>query len=372
MATTKHTTSAEFGHFHFSVASEKDILEIIAMMKRNPIHMEMDYIVDRRDYFSRIPKILPGSKVLIARNKETGQLVGCLSLLKPEGIVAGENLTYQYINGLVRDKMEHSGLLMKKLLNYTLDNHFDTDFIFGLINAENKRARRFSTSDVLHYSGAVTARFNYYELVPLAIQSIPNQYTFKHPKNQAELQEVLDYINQYYKDHLLYRKLDLPILTKMFAELPDFSLQDIVTMYEADVLRGAMILYNPSRFVSVILAKMDKKSKILLGIIRFIHRFTGLLFSPPLEGEPIKTLQIRYLAGAGIIQDMLLRYANNFAYRQKFHSISLLLDERDTLHPRNAVVYKYKSLMYAAYKPSFEPKAGLFAERPVFFDITYS
>lgn len=372
MASKKHTSSTEFGHFHFSVASPEDNLEIIALMKRNPIHMEMDYIMDRRDDFFKVQKILPGSKVLIARNKNTGQLVGCLSLLKLEGMVAGENIVCQYVTDLVRDKMEHSGLLMKKLLNYTFENHFDTDFIFGLINAENKRARIFSTSDVLHYPGAVTTRFHYFELVPLAIQSIANKYTFRHPANQDELQKALDHINQYYQDHLLYRRLDLPMVSKMFTELPDFSLQNIVMLYEADVLKGAMIHYNPSRVVSLILAKMDKQSKILLGVIRFIHRLTGLLFSPPLEGEHIKTLQIRYLAGAGTIQDMLLRYANNFAYRQKLHSISLLLDQRDTLHPRNAVVYKYKSLMYAAYKPSFEPKAGLFAERPVFFDITYS
>jgi hypothetical protein len=372
MAHNKEVHSDNFGHFHFSVATSEENLEIIALMKRNPIHMEMDYIMDRRDDFFKVQKLMPGSKVLVARNTNTHELAGCLSLIKLEGMMAGEKVEYQYVTDLVRDKQEHSGLLMKKLLNYTFENHFDTDFIFGLINAENKRARMFSTSEILHYPGTVSAKFLYYEMVPLSSWRIPGKLTFRSPENQEELKSALDFINSYYQNHLLYRPLTLPFMTKMFAELPDFSLQNIVMLFSGGTLTGAMILYNPSKVVSLILAKMDRRSKLLLGIIRIIHRFTGFLFSPPAEREHIKTLQIRHLAGNKAAKNALLRYANNLAYRTRLHSVSMMLDQRDRIQPENLVCYEYQSLMFAAYKPAFKTKAELLGEKPVFFDITFS
>lgn len=372
MAHKKEIHADNFGHFHFSVATPEENPEIIALMKRNPIHMEMDYIMDRRDDFFKVQKILPGSKVMVARNTNTHALAGCLSLIKLEGLVGGEKVHYQYITDLVRDNQEHSGLLMKKLLNYTFENHFDTDFIFGLINAENKRARMFSTSEILHYPGSVSAKFLYYEMVPLSTWRIPDTHKFRTPENQEELQSVLDFINLHYQNHLLYQPLDLSSMKKMFAELPDFSLQNIVMLFSGDTLTGAMILYNPSKVVSLILAKMDTKSKILLGIIRIIHRFTGLLFAPPSENEYIKTLQIRHLAGNDAAKSALLAYANNLAYRDQLHSVSMLLDQRDSIQTKNAVVYQYQSLMFAAFKPAFKLKAEMLAEKPVFVDITFS
>jgi len=372
IANMKQVHSADFGHFHFSVATSEENLEIIALMKRNPIHMEMDYIMDRRDDFFKVQKLMPGSKVLVARNTHTNELAGCLSLIKLEGMMAGEKVEYQYVTDLVRDKQEHSGLLMKKLLNYTFENHFDTDFIFGLINAENKRARMFSTSDILHYPGSIAAKFLYYEMVPLSIWRIPGNFNFRHPKNQDELQLALNFINLHYKNHLLFQPLDLPFMSKMFAELPDFSLQNIVMLYSGNTLAGAMILYNPKNVVSLILVKMDAKSKIILGIIRVIHRLTGLFFSPPEENGHIKTLQIRHLAGNQEAQDVLLRYANNLAYRERLHSVSMLVDQRDMIQPNNSVVYQYQSLMFAAYKPAFKIKAEMLAQKPLFFDITFS
>ena len=103
-----------------------------------------------------------------------------------------------------------------------------------------------------------------------------------------------------------------------------------------------------------------------------VNTFTGLLFSPPAKGERIKTLQVRYLAGGDKIQGLLLSYANNLAHQNKFHTISLLVDEKEKINFNNKVVYKYKSLMYAGFKKSFRSKVDLFKDHPVFFDISFA
>ncbi len=372
MVSNKQTSVADFEKYHFSVATATDNQDIIALLKKNPIHMEMDYIMDRQDDFFKVQKIYPGSKVMIARNTTTNEIVGCLSLLKLEGMIAGEKITYQYITDLVKSGQEQSPLLMKKLLNYTFENHFDTDFLFGLINAANKSARFFSTSDVLHYRGKVLAKFHYSEIIPLSLHRIPQRFEIRFPAT-AEAQIIaLNFINNHYKNHLLFLPLDLLFLKKMFVELPNFSYQNIAMLYEAGILKGVMMLYNPAEVVSVIIARMDRKTKILLGLIKAIHRTTGLLFSPPGEGGQIKTLQVRYLAGTKETQSVLLRYANNFAYQHQLHSVSMLVDERDAIKADNAVVYQYQSLMYAGFKTVFLSKTNYFKDMPVFFDITFS
>ncbi|MBK7343767.1 MAG: hypothetical protein IPJ06_12185 [Saprospiraceae bacterium] len=154
--------------------------------------------------------------------------------------------------------------------------------------------------------------------------------------------------------------------------MPGFSTENVWMVFEGSVLKGAMICYDPTAIGSLIVVKMDSKTKILFKVIRLIHRLTGLLFYPPLEDEYIKTLQIRYLAGNKEFQSALLRIANNIAYRKKLHSVSMLVDERDAPKPANVVVYQYVSILYAGYKPEFAEKVKFFAEKPVFFDITFS
>lgn len=369
---TSARPAADFEKYRFSVATPADNPEIIELLRKNPIHMEMDYVMDRHDDFFKVQNFLPGSLALIARNTATGEIAGCLSLLKLRGMLAGEEITFQYITDLIKSGQERSPLLMKKLLNHAFEHHFDTDFIFGLINAENRLARLFSISDVLHYQGKPIATFHYLELVPLGIQRLPKRCEIRPPESREDLTAALDFINEHYKNHLLFRPLDLPFFDKMCAELPGFSRPNIWMLFEGTVLKGAMICYDPAEIGSLVVAKMDGKTRFLLGGIRFIHRLTGLLFSPPREGKRIKTLQVRHLAGTAAAQNVLLRHANNMAYRQKLHSVSMLADERDAPRPANAVVYQYKSLMYAGYKPGFSEKIQVFGERPVFFDITFS
>lgn len=372
MEVSAQTPNAHFGTYQFSVAAAADNPALIGLLRKNPIHMEMDYVMDKRDDFFKVHHFLPGSMVVMARNTSTHEVAGCLSLLKLKGGLPEGEITFQYITDLVRSVQEQSPLLMKKLLNYTFEQHFDTDFIFGLINAENKRARLFSVADVLHYRGKPIATFHYLELVPLALQRVPKQYLCRPAEREEDLIASFDFINTHYKNHLLYRPLDLPYWEKMCRELPDFGPHNLWMLFEGNVLKGAMLCYNPAAIGSLMVARMDGKTKLVLKTIRFVHRLTGLLFSPPLEGEHIKTLQVRYLAGAEAAQNALLRVANNIAYRQKLHSVSMLADERDVPNPANAVVYRYNSLMYAGYKPSFSDKIGIFAEKPVFFDITFS
>jgi hypothetical protein len=209
-------------------------------------------------------------------------------------------------------------------------------------------------------------------MVPLAIQRVPKPYLCRHVENAEDLKASFDLINEHYNNHLLYRPLNHPYFEKLCRELPNFGFHNLWMLFEDNTLKGAMLCYNPTEIGSLILARMDGKTKFLLQVIRFIHRLTGLLFSPPLEGEHIKTLQIRYLAGPKEAQTTLMRVANNIAYRQNLHSVSMLMDERDDLRPANAIVYRYNSLMYAGYKPGFAEKIRLFAENPVFFDITFS
>ncbi|MEY3239523.1 MAG: hypothetical protein RIR11_961 [Bacteroidota bacterium] len=372
MATPIQIPNANFENFHFSLATSADNPELIRLLRKNPIHMEMDYIMDKRDDFFKVHHFFPGSIVMIARNTSTNAVAGCLSLLKLQGRSPDGEITFQYITDLVKSGQEQSPLLMKKLLNFTFEQYFDTDFIFGLINAENKLARMFSSANMLHYRGTQIATFHYLEMVPLAIQKVPKQYQFRAAENQKDLEAAFDFINAHYQNHLLYRVIDLPYFEKMCLKLPDFSAKNVWLIFESGILKGAMICYNPSAIGSLIVAKMDGKTKFMLKIIRFIHRLTGLLFSPPMEDECIKTLQIRYLAGDKEAQNALLRVANNIAHREKLHSFSMLSDEKESPRPTNAVVYRYNSLLYAGYKPVFADRIKLFAKRPVFFDITFS
>jgi hypothetical protein len=43
----------------------------------------------------------------------------------------------------------------------------------------------------------------------------------------------------------------------------------------------------------------------------------------------------------------MIRAANNIAYSEKRHSVSMLLDAGDPLRPSNWVTYRYQSLLYA-------------------------
>ncbi len=366
------TSSKRFEKFDLSVATARDNQEIIEHVKKNPIRMEMDYFMDRHDDFFKVQKILQGSKVLIAKTKDTKEIVGCVSFLKLEGMVLNEKIPFHYITDLIKDQKKRSPLMMKDLLNLGLGEHFDSDLVFGLINGENKAARIFSNSDRLLSSAGVTATFNYYEIIPLSKHRIPKRYKIQSPTDAEALQDACNFINDHYKNYLLFRQLDLQYLEVMFKYLPNFNKENIVMLYEEKNLKGVMIIYNPSEVVSLIISRMDKRTKMLVKFLKAINSFTGLLFSPPQIGEKIKTLQVRHLAGTKKIQRYLLSYANNLAYHNKLHTVSMLADERDEISIHNCIVYKYKSLMYTSYKKPLASKIDLFKDRLVYFDISYS
>ena len=362
-----------YNDFQFSIATHEDNKALVHHVKNNPIQMDLEYHKDKKDNFFLIPDFLKHSKVIVAKNFVTKEIVACVTFLQFTGQIDNEQISFQYITDLIKDKSRvKDPLLMKELLNFGLRNHFNSDFIIGLINENNHRARIFSKSDKLIYRSKVVAKMNYYELLPLNKYRIPKKYKFQTPQNNNDLQKALDFINEHYKNHLLFRPLDIKYFESMIQSLPDFSLNNITILNEDDKLKGVAITYNPINMVSLSITHMDFKSKIISNAIRVINKFTGLLFSPPKEGEPINTLNVRFLAGGIVERNILLRCVNNYANRNNIHTISMLLDSRESINIPNKLSYEFKSLIYSAFKEPFASKITLFEKHPVFFDISFS
>ena len=54
MKNTAQMLNANFDQFHFSVATPADNLKLIGLLRKNPIQMEMDYVMDKREDFFKI------------------------------------------------------------------------------------------------------------------------------------------------------------------------------------------------------------------------------------------------------------------------------------------------------------------------------
>lgn len=362
----------EFKNFCFSSATPVDNSELVELIKRNPIRMELDYIQDRHGDFFKVQKMHRGSATFIARDLETNDLVGCLTLLKHEGNFSDSAIRFQYVTDLVRDRKKGSHKLITGLLNFALENFFDTDLIIGLINETNLRARRFSESEELLLKTQIVGKFNYLEIVPLSVHRLPDQCLYRCPGNDSEISTALDFINRHYKNHLLYHPLCVNDLRSMFDLLPNFSEQNIIMLFDQGDLKGVCIFYDPAELVSLIITQMNLRAKLLVKIVRTIHTLTGLLFNPPTQGDKIRTLQVRYLAGEPRFHSSLLSYVNNLAVGGNYHSISLLRDEKESIAIPNKFLFKYKSLMYAGCQKEFESMMHHFKDKPIFFDITYA
>ncbi len=342
-----HKSDPNEPHYVFSTATMADNADLLELLRRSPIRMEMDYVMDRQNDFFLPQRWLPGTKVLLARDAATGELQGFLSLLKIRGTIDGREIAFQYVTDLIKAPENRNAFLMKRLLNYGFVQYFDTPLIFGLINARNNPARRFSTSVQLKYPGDAVHTFHYLEMAPLWRQCIPRRYTLQQATDEASIDQAIALINRHYERHTLFLPLNREELSRQFKALPGFSASDVWLLQENGLPVGAMITYRPDALSSLILMRMDGWSRFLFRIIRGFHRLTGLLFDPPEEGGHIRTLQVRYLAGNEQARRAMIRAANNIAYSEKRHSVSMLLDAGDPLRPSNWVTYRYQSLLYA-------------------------
>ncbi|HLP95092.1 MAG TPA: hypothetical protein VK168_13705 [Saprospiraceae bacterium] len=342
-----HKNDPNEPQYVFSTATAADNADILELLRRSPIRMEMDYVMDRQNNFFLLHDWLPETRVLLARDAATGELQGFLSLLKLRGMVDGREMAFQYVTDLIKAPENRSPFLMKRLLNYGFVQYFDTPLIFGLINARNNPARRFSTSVQLQYPGDAVHAFHYLEMAPLWRQRISRRYSLRQATDQASTDQALVLINRHYERHALFQPLNRQELDRQFEVLPGFSAADVWLLEENGQQIGAMITYRPDALSSLILMRMDGWSRFLFRLIRGFHRITGLLFDPPEEGGHIRTLQVRYLAGNEEARRALLRAANNMAYTEKRHSVSMLLDAADPLEPSSWVTYRYQSLLYA-------------------------
>lgn len=364
-------SSQQEAQYQFTTAGPEDNADILLLLRNSPIRMEMDYIMDRQNDFFRLHQWLPASKVLLARDAATGALQGFLSLLKLQGQLDGQLISFQYVTDLIKSAENRNPFLMKRLLNYGFQHYFDTPIIFGLINARNSPARLFSTSAQLAYPGTQVHTFSYLEMAPLWSQRLPRQYSVRTAENEEDLTQAINLLNQYYCNHALYLPLTLENLNHQFEVLPGFSRKDVYLLYEEGQLLGAMITYRPAALSSLVIARMDSWSKLLFSGIRWLHRKTGWLFDPPREGGHINTLQVRHLAGNELARKALLKVANNTAYSEKLHSVSMLLDEQDPLKPSNWVTYRYQSLMYANGQGDCQEMLDTLQKGMIFFDIVY-
>lgn len=347
-----HKNDPNEPQYVFSTATAADNADILELLRRNPIRMEMDYVMDRQNNFFLLHDWLPETRVLLARDAATGELQGFLSLLKLRGLVDGREMAFQYVTDLIKAPENRSPFLMKRLLNYGFVQYFNTPLIFGLINARNNPARRFSTSVQLQYPGDAVHAFHYLEMAPLWRQRISRRYSLRQATDQASTDQAstdqaLALINRHYERHALFQPLNREELARQFEVLPGFSAADVWLLEENGQPLGAMITYRPDALSSLILMRMDGWSRFLFRLIRGFHRITGLLFDPPEERGHIRTLQVRYLAGNEEARRALLRAANNMAYAEKRHSVSMLIDAADPLEPSSWVTYRYQSLLYA-------------------------
>lgn len=342
-----HKNDPNEPQYVFSTATAADNADILELLRRSPIRMEMDYVMDRQNDFFLPLRWLPDARVLLARETASGRLQGFLTLQTLHGRIDGREMAFQYVTDLIKAPENRSPFLMKRLLNYGFQHYFDTPLIFGLINARNNPARRFSTSVQLQYPGDAVHKFHYLEMAPLWRQGINRQYTIKQASDEVTLDQAITLINRHYERHALFQPLNREELVRQFEVLPGFSAADVWLLEENGQALGAMITYRPDALSSLILMRMDGWSRFLFRIIRGFHRITGLLFDPPEEGGHIRTLQVRYLAGNEEARRALLRAANNMAYAEKRHSVSMLIDAADSLEPSSWVTYRYQSLLYA-------------------------
>jgi hypothetical protein len=356
--------------YQIKLAGRKNNEELISLIKSNPIVMEASYIIDRYPDFFKLHDYFTGSKVLIATDKNSKLLLSCLSLFKYKGRVGDSVIPFHYITDLNRRNSPRGVRSPIDLVNNAFLQYWDSRFLCCLINKANTRANRITQSKLLVYSLLHLGTFDYFEVVPLKKHKIPAKYQFSSPDDDNDLQSGLDYINDFYKNYMLFAPLTKKEINRMIDELPGFSMKNIILMKEGEELKGAMIYYDPTELFSITIAGLDPKSRFFTGILSAIHKLTGLFLSLPKCGDKIKSLQLRYFAYNKEEDIYLFKYLNNIAYRKKFHTISFLIDEKKHFNYSNRMVFKYKSFLYGVSKKGLVAGAEYFKKSPLFFDIT--
>lgn len=355
-------------------ANQNDNKAIISLISSNPIVMESVYKMDRSPDFFRLHKNFPGSKVLIAIEKDEIIPAAIVSCFLFKGRIYKKNIPYYYFTDFNRNPNRKNLGAALDLTNHGLIRFKKStiDVGFCLVNDNNKRAKKFMDSSILPVPFEKVGLLKYYEIIPLKNHRIPQKYNFTIPRTDKELQLIIDFINQFYINHNLYNPLTLKEIKKMYRRYTGFNEENIIALWERGKLLGAMIFYDPSQFINIKILKFDKFTKIFSILLRKIYRHTGLFFSPPREGEYVRTIQIRYYAWEGRAGNILFRYLNNYACSNKYHTISCMLDENERLPISNRFKFSYKSILYGTFKGSLRLGIEKFKTSPIFFDGTVS
>ncbi len=361
--------------YRIRTATPGDNAALIALLRENPIQMETAYYSDRAPDFFRLHSIFDNSRVALAEplSRDRGQrLLGCLSVLECRGRIGTEIRPFSYLKDMMARSSREARGVAQELARTFFRDLWRTDAVFTLINERNLRARRLLENRLADCGMTALATLEYTEVVPWVRRRIPGGWLAGPPANEGELVEAMNWINSFYQAHALFEPLDLEWLQTRGRRFPGFDHRNFLLLRQGRRLAGAATFYDPAQLASIVIVRLDRRTRRLSRLLRFLHGATGWFFDPPREGEPVRTLQIRHFAYDNPdVARLLLRGLSNLARDQRMHTVSYLVDARAPLPGAGPLASRYRSILYGRLRIREETKAR-FGDAPAFLDITAS
>ena len=291
-------------------------------------------------------------------------------MFKYHGRIGNSIIYYHYYTDFIAQKRPHSNGIALAVMEYAIRDHKGEAPSFMLKNEGNHRVDRF-----LEKSGFLPmlnhlANLNYVAALPVKLQKIPDELVFVSPVSRKDLQDAATYLNNFYDRYLLYDPLTIDCLVDSFSRFPNYSINNIIIMKRNDNIIGVSIYYDSSEFVSLRIKTSTFPVRALTRLVATIHGVTGLLLEPPKGGEPIRTLCIKFMACDEINSKWLISHINNIAFEGRYHTISILHDERQVLRFPHWLQFHHRVSLYGLLKQGKEEIVADFRDRPVCFDIT--
>jgi len=309
------------GSIRIREAEPGDNEALLGLEMRCPQGTELVFQFDRSPNF--FARSMPYERSWTFVAEEGGQIVGSIECALREAYVVGVLCKAMYVFGIMVDP-EHRRKGIASMLQAEVDevaDRMDADVMYAFIVEENVPSIRLV--EKMGYLPWKNVRQNL--LVAYKEEEIVSPGSVR-PLRMDDLPEVVEMINDVYRDHDFYLPFTVESFLGHVERIPHYGLEDIFVYEDGGEITAVLGSWEYHRVLAPRVIKYNLRMRAQMLMLRLMGLFTRV---PKMPGLGQRSLQIiltplayRDLEGC---RD-LLRYVNNLAIKEGVHFVTLVCE----------------------------------------------